>query len=274
MRHQIVVLGDRQRHTGDVSLLKSVRSKQLAADLPGDAHDGRGIHHRGSDPGDHVGRARAGGSHRNTYAAGRACVAVRHMRSALFVAHQNVANRAVPQRIVRRQNRPAWIAEDSLHALALQTFPKNSRSGHRLLIAAHVRFSSVLKQQNPPCQLSWRVGCLSLSNFVLLSSVKPSGQDAGKAYYYANLYYPQIVAFDHSILSVTEQSAGANPNLTTIRRKQTYPLSYSSVKEQLGRCSGDKKRQGKKLPSKGHDGSEQLTQHSLKSSSSPYIQRT
>jgi len=46
---------------------------------------------------------------------------------------------------------------------------------------------------------------LSLSNFVLLSSVKPSGQDAGKAYYYANLYNPQIVVFDHSILSETEQ---------------------------------------------------------------------
>jgi hypothetical protein len=57
----------------------------------------------------------------------------------------------------------------------------------------------IRKKENPPCQLSWRVGCLSLSNFVSLSSVKPSGQDAGKAYYYVKFYNPQIVTSRHAI---------------------------------------------------------------------------
>ena len=48
-RHQVVVLGDRQRDAGDVGLLEAVAANQLAADLAGDADDRHGVHHRGGD---------------------------------------------------------------------------------------------------------------------------------------------------------------------------------------------------------------------------------
>ena len=57
-------------------------------------------------------------------------VAIGHVRGALLVAHQNVMDLAVLQRVIGRQNRPAGIAEYLLHALALQAFPKNSRPSH------------------------------------------------------------------------------------------------------------------------------------------------
>ncbi len=40
-RHQIIVFGDGQRDAGDVGFLKRVRPDELAANLSGDADDGR-----------------------------------------------------------------------------------------------------------------------------------------------------------------------------------------------------------------------------------------
>ena len=135
---EIVVLGDRQRDAGDIGFLKRVRAEQLAADLSGDADDGRGVHHGRGDAGDHVRRAGTGGCDGDAHFAGGARVAVGHVRGALLVTHQDVANRAVPQRVVGRQNRAARIAEDGLYALAFQALPKDPRTGHRLLVAGFV----------------------------------------------------------------------------------------------------------------------------------------
>src|SRR5206468_407602 len=44
-----IVFGDGHGDAGDVNFLKGVGTEQLAANLAGDADDGRGIEHRGGD---------------------------------------------------------------------------------------------------------------------------------------------------------------------------------------------------------------------------------
>ena len=116
-RHEIVVLGDRQRDAGDVGFLKRVGSDQLAADLTGDADDRRAVHHRRRDAGDHVGRPRTRGGDGDADLAARARVAVGHVRRALLVADEHVANRILQHGVVRGQDRAAGIAE---HVLDVQ----------------------------------------------------------------------------------------------------------------------------------------------------------
>ena len=127
-RHQVVVLGDRQRDAGDVGFLEGVRSDEAAADLSGDADNRRRVHHRGRDAGDHVGRARSGRRDGDPDAAARARVSVGHVRRTLFVPHEDVPDRKVEHRVVGRKNGPAGVAEDVRHALAHQAFPQNLRS--------------------------------------------------------------------------------------------------------------------------------------------------
>ena len=126
------MLGDGQGDAGDVGFLKGVGADQLAADLSGDANDGRGIQHGRGDAGDHVGRAGARGGDRNANVAAGARVAIRHVGGALLVAHQDVMDVAVLQGVIRRQNCASRIAEDVLYAFALQAFPENlcSRFSH------------------------------------------------------------------------------------------------------------------------------------------------
>ena len=126
---KVVVLGDRQRDAGDVRLLKRVRSDQAAAHLPGDADDGGGVHHRGGDAGDHVGRAGPRRRDRHADAAGRTGVAVRHVRGALLVTDEHVTDRELQHRVVRRQDGAARIPEHVGHALADQAFPEDLCAG-------------------------------------------------------------------------------------------------------------------------------------------------
>ncbi len=119
------MLGDGQGDAGDVGFLKSVRTDQLAAHLSGNANNGGRIQHGGGDAGDHVGGARSGSCDRNAHFAAGAGVAIRHMRRALLVAHQDVVDIAVLQRVIRRQNCASGIAEDMLYAFALQAFPQD-----------------------------------------------------------------------------------------------------------------------------------------------------
>ena len=112
---------------------------QRAADLAGDADDRRRVHHRGGDAGDHVGRAGPGRRDRDADLAGRARVAVGHVRRALLVPHQDVADRVVEHRVVGRQNRAARIAEDDVDALAHEAFPENLRTGQSLVVMDHSR---------------------------------------------------------------------------------------------------------------------------------------
>ena len=119
------MLRDGQRDAGDVGFLERVRANQLAADLTGDADDRHGVHHGRGDAGDHVGRAGAGGGNRDADLSGRAREAIRHVRGALFVPHEDVPDRVVEHRVVRRKNRSSRIAEHARDSLTHQAFPQN-----------------------------------------------------------------------------------------------------------------------------------------------------
>ena len=49
--HKIIMLGHRQGYTGYITFLKGVRTNNGAANLTGEAYNGRGVHHRGGDAG-------------------------------------------------------------------------------------------------------------------------------------------------------------------------------------------------------------------------------
>ena len=128
-RDDHVVLGDRHGDAGDVDFLEGVGAEQLAADLAGDADDGRRIEHGGGDAGDHVGCAGAAGGHGDADAAAGARVAVGHVRGALFVAHENVVELGFAEGVVDGKNRAAGISENMLHAQLGERFAENFCAG-------------------------------------------------------------------------------------------------------------------------------------------------
>ena len=92
----------------------------------------------GVEPGDHVGAGRAGGADADADIAGLgARIAVGHVRSALDMARQDMADRAsLAQRRVERIDRGAWHAESDRHALPLEHQHRRVHRlhlGHRLL---------------------------------------------------------------------------------------------------------------------------------------------
>ena len=127
-RHQIVVLGNRQRDAGDVRFLERIGADKLAAHLAGDADDGRAVHHRRRDARHHVRRARSRRRNRDADPAARARIAVGHVRRALLVADEHVADRIIEHRVIRRKDGAARIPEDVGHTLANETFPNDLRS--------------------------------------------------------------------------------------------------------------------------------------------------
>ena len=125
----VVVLGDRQGNAGDIDFLEGVCTQQLRGDLPGDADQRHRVHHGRGDAGDQVGGRRAGGGNGDADLARGARVAVGRMRGALFVAHQNMADRVLAQSVVDRQDRSTGIAEYFANALAFEGGPDDLSAG-------------------------------------------------------------------------------------------------------------------------------------------------
>ena len=124
-----VVLGDGQRDAGDVDFLKGVGAEHFAGDLAGDADDGNGVEHGGGDAGDEIGGAGAAGGDADADLARGARVAVGHVRGALLVAHEDVVDGKLAQRVVGGQDGAAGIAEDVGDALADQRGPEDLSAG-------------------------------------------------------------------------------------------------------------------------------------------------
>ena len=115
------VLDDRDRDTGDVALLESVRSDQVRAHLTRDADERCRVHPRIGDRGDEIRCTRSRGRDGDADAAGSARVALRHVAGALLVPREDVANRrAARERVVGGKDRAAGKSEDDLDALGLQ----------------------------------------------------------------------------------------------------------------------------------------------------------
>ena len=117
---QVVVLRDRHRDAGRVALLERIGADRAVGHLPGDAdHRHRvevGVGERRHD----VGRRGAGRDHADTGLARHVRIALGHVAGALFVAHQDVADRRVDDRVVHREDRAARQAEDDLDTFHLE----------------------------------------------------------------------------------------------------------------------------------------------------------
>ena len=115
---QVVVLGHRQGDAVDVDLLEGILADQRAGHVAGDRDHRHRIEERRADAGDQVRRPRSRGSHAHADPAGDPGVAVGRVGAALLVANQHVAQLGiVAQHVVERQDHPARVAEEDVHAL-------------------------------------------------------------------------------------------------------------------------------------------------------------
>ncbi len=122
------MLGDRHSDAGDVDFLKCIGAEEFAADLSGNADHWRRIKHGGGNAGDHVGGTRAGSRDGHTHATGGTGVAIGHVRSALFVAHQNVMELGLSDRVVDWKNRATWVTENVADTQVLERFAEDLRT--------------------------------------------------------------------------------------------------------------------------------------------------
>jgi hypothetical protein len=123
-----VVLGDAHRDAGDVALLEGVGADGDRRDLAGDDDERRRVHVGVADRRDDVGGARSARDHGDTGAAGRECVALGHVPGSLLVAHEDVADTRVDQRVVDGQNGAAGQAEDGVDPLLFEALYEGLRS--------------------------------------------------------------------------------------------------------------------------------------------------
>ena len=129
--HEVIVLGAIAGDAGRVAFLERVRADQMRRHLPGDADERDRVHERVGEASDRIGRARPGGDEQHADPAGRAGVAFGRVRGALFMAHENMAERILAENgVVDRQDRAAGIAEDEVDSLVLQRFDDHLRAGH------------------------------------------------------------------------------------------------------------------------------------------------
>ena len=101
---------------------------RAAGHVAGDRDHRHRIEERGPDPGDEVGRARAGGAHAHADPTGDAGVAVGGVGAALLVADEDVAQLGVvAEDVVERQDHAARVAEEDVDALAQERLAQDVR---------------------------------------------------------------------------------------------------------------------------------------------------
>ena len=83
--------------------------------LTGDANHRDGVEHRSGDTGHQVGCAGTAGGDADTDLAGGASIAVGHVGRRLLVTNQDVVDRVVRQRVVRRHDGAAGITEHQVY---------------------------------------------------------------------------------------------------------------------------------------------------------------
>ena len=115
-------LGERRRDGGNIDGLEVLLVQPRHRGLAGDAQDRDRVGRCGVQPGDHVGACRSGRADADADVAGdRSGVALGHVRGALDVAGEDMADAAVVlHRRVERVDRGAREAEDGVDALLLQ----------------------------------------------------------------------------------------------------------------------------------------------------------
>ena len=158
---QEAVLHDRQGDPEDVDFLEGVGAHQVRADLAGDRDHRHAVQERIGDAGDEVGRARARRRDADAGPAGDPPVSVGGERRALLVADQDVGQVRSDQRIVDRHDRAAGIAEDVLHALALERFHDQSRAADGLRLGRWRGLGGDAAHGYAACECGWQAAFVS-----------------------------------------------------------------------------------------------------------------
>ncbi len=135
-RHdEFVVLGDTARDSNGVTFLEGVGADRSGRHLTRDADHRNGVHVGVAQRRDHVGSRWPRRHHGHTRASGHVGVPLGHVPSTLFVAHENVTDRAAEQRVVRRQDASAGQTKDGVDLLFFQSSDEGLGSSDLL---AHV----------------------------------------------------------------------------------------------------------------------------------------
>jgi hypothetical protein len=127
-----VVLGDREGDPGGVALLEGIASDGAVGHLPGDDHNGGGVHVGVAQRGDDVGGGRSAGHHGHPRPAGGVGIPLGHVTGALLVAYENVADGGVDDWVVHRQDGSPGQAEHDLHPFHLEALYQGLGPGHLL----------------------------------------------------------------------------------------------------------------------------------------------
>ena len=119
--NQIRMLGKWLGGTGNICLLKSIRSNKISVNLPCNGDKWNRIQISGSDSSDHIGCSWTRGCQTDAYLAGLSWITAGVMWSCLFIPDQHMLDGGFTKRFVQGQQRTARITEDDLHILFLQT---------------------------------------------------------------------------------------------------------------------------------------------------------
>jgi hypothetical protein len=104
-----------------VNFLKSVAANCVAGNLTRNYDKGDRVHVGGGDSSDCISRARSGGYQAHAWFSGCAGVSISGMRSALFMAHQNMLHVILfLYCVVNMQYSTAWVTEDMFDTFVLQ----------------------------------------------------------------------------------------------------------------------------------------------------------
>ncbi len=120
--HQVAVLDDGQRDAGDVGFLEGVGADEVRAHLTRDGHHRHAVQIGVRDARGEVGGAGTGRGDAHPHLARGPRVAVGRVGGPLLVAGKDVIEVEVVEGVVERDDAPARIAEDHVHAFALQRF--------------------------------------------------------------------------------------------------------------------------------------------------------
>ena len=127
-----VVLGAGAGDAEGIRLLEGVAANEGAVDLAGDGDDGDGIHHGVHQAGDQVGGARSGGGAADADFARGAGVAFGGEGGVLLMAHQDVADVVVVERVVKRKGHAAGVAEEAFDPFLDHAFQQDFGATHQV----------------------------------------------------------------------------------------------------------------------------------------------
>ena len=143
----IVMLRHGHRHIKDIRLLERIAAEHGDIHLPRDRNQWDRVHIRRRKSRDEICRARSRCRDADADAARCACIAVRRVCGILLMRHEDLTNLLLSvESIIKRQDHPARIAEQRVHALLPQTCQNRLCTSHarRTLLKFYTNDKSII----------------------------------------------------------------------------------------------------------------------------------